>query len=246
MSGHSKWSNTKHRKAAQDAKRGNTFTKIIRDIITAVKHGGTDPSINARLRTALNKAWAQNMSRDTINRAIMRGTTITNNTFQYESNVEEITYEAYGPGGTAIMLKCLSDNRKRTVSKLRSIFTKYGGNLAVNGSVSYLFKKTGLISLFYTGGIQDEEKLINIALDTGAEDVSLENSSFNIFIKPELLIVLKNILITLGFQPEKSQVLITPIIKIELNEQNTMQLLKLIEQFQFFDDIKEIFHNANI
>ncbi|WWO97495.1 MAG: YebC/PmpR family DNA-binding transcriptional regulator [Candidatus Dasytiphilus stammeri] len=242
MSGHSKWSNTKHRKAVQDAKRGNTFTKIIREIVTAAKIGGMDPSINARLRTAINKAWSNNMTRETINRAIRRGSL---NNQEHDSSLNEITYEAYGPGGTAIMVNCLSDNRKRTVSELRSIFTKYGGNLAVNGSVSYLFKKTGVISIL--AGIKDEEKIINIALDIGAEDiVSLENGIFNIFIKPELLIVIKDILVNLGLKLENYQIMITPIIQIELNEKHQVQLLDLIKKLQSCNDIKEIYHNANI
>ncbi|WWO99960.1 MAG: YebC/PmpR family DNA-binding transcriptional regulator [Candidatus Dasytiphilus stammeri] len=241
MSGHSKWSNTKHRKAVQDAKRGNAFTKIIREIVTAVKIGGTDPSINARLRTAINKAWASNMTRDTINRAILRASLIN----QDDSSLDEITYEAYGPGGTAIILNCLSDNRKRTVSNLRSIFTKYGGNLAVNGSVSYLFKKTGVISIL--AELKDEEKILNIALDIGAEDiVSLGNGTFNIFIKPDLVIVMKDIIANLGLKPEKYQIMMNPIIKIELNETNMVQLLDLIKILQSCNDIKEFYHNANI
>ncbi|WWO99893.1 MAG: YebC/PmpR family DNA-binding transcriptional regulator [Candidatus Dasytiphilus stammeri] len=241
MSGHSKWSNTKHRKAAQDTKRGNIFTKIIRDIVTAVRLGGTDPTINARLRAVLNKAWANNMNSDTIHRTIMRAT--LNN--QDNLDLEKITYEAYGPGGTAIIMKCISDNRKRTVSNLKSIFTKYGGNLAVNGSVSYLFKKTTIISVI--AEIQDEEKLINIALDTGAEDIqSLENGKYYIFIKPELLIEIQDILTNFGFQNEPSKFSMIPIIKIELNEKNLFQLLNLIKKLQSCEDIKEIYHNANI
>ncbi|WWO98861.1 MAG: YebC/PmpR family DNA-binding transcriptional regulator [Candidatus Dasytiphilus stammeri] len=241
MSGHSKWSNTKHRKAIQDAKRGNIFTKIIRDVVTAVKIGGSDPSINARLRAALNKACANNMNRDAINRAIRRAEAIIN---LDDSSLEDITYEGYGPGGTAIMIKCLSDNRKRTVSKLRHIFTKYGGNLAINGSVSYLFKQTGVISL--VAPTQDEEQIINMALDAGAEDIlDLKNGMFKIFLKPELLITIQYILTTSGFKTEKSSIIMTPITKIELDPKYMVQLLNLIQKLQSCDEIQEIYHNAN-
>ncbi len=162
MAGHSKWANTKHRKAAQDAKRGKIFTKIIRELVTAARLGGGDPASNPRLRAAVDKALSNNMTRDTLNRAIARGVG-----GDEDANMETIIYEGYGPGGTAVMVECLSDNRNRTVAEVRHAFTKTGGNLGTDGSVSYLFSKKGVIS-FEKG---DEDTIMEAALEAGAEDV---------------------------------------------------------------------------
>ena len=163
MAGHSKWANTKHRKAAQDAKRGKIFTKIIRELVTASRIGGPDPASNPRLRAAVDKALANNMTRDTLNRAIARGAGNDEN-----DNMESIVYEGYGPGGTAVMVECLTDNRKRTVSDVRHAFTKTGGNLGTDGSVAYLFTRKGIIS--YAPGL-DEDAVMDAALEAGAEGV---------------------------------------------------------------------------
>ena len=162
MAGHSKWANTRHRKAAQDAKRGKIFTKIIRELVTAAKLGGGDPDANPRLRAAVDKALSNNMTRDTLNRAIARGVGGDD-----DANMETIIYEGYGPGGTAIMIECLSDNRNRTVAEVRHAFSKCGGNLGTDGSVAYLFSKKGVIS-FEKG---DEDTIMEAALEAGAEDV---------------------------------------------------------------------------
>ena len=156
MAGHSKWANTKHRKAAQDAKRGKIFTKIIRELVTAARLGGGDPASNPRLRAAVDKALSNNMTRDTLNRAIARGVG-----GDEDANMETIIYEGYGPGGTAVMVECLSDNRNRTVAEVRHAFTKTGGNLGTDGSVSYLFSKKGVIS-FEKG---DEDTIMEAALE---------------------------------------------------------------------------------
>ena len=165
MAGHSKWANTRHRKAAQDAKRGKIFTKIIRELVTAAKLGGGDPDANPRLRAAVDKALANNMTRDTLNRAIARGVG-----GDEDSNMETIIYEGYGPGGTAVMIECLSDNRNRTVAEVRHAFTKTGGNLGTDGSVAYLFSKKGVIS-FEQG---DEDAIMEAAgLKADAAEVSM-------------------------------------------------------------------------
>ena len=156
MAGHSKWANTRHRKAAQDAKRGKIFTKIIRELVTAAKLGGGDPDANPRLRAAIDKALSNNMTRDTLNRAIARGVGGDD-----DANMETIIYEGYGPGGTAIMIECLSDNRNRTVAEVRHAFSKCGGNLGTDGSVAYLFSKKGVIS-FEKG---DEDTIMEAALE---------------------------------------------------------------------------------
>ena len=162
MAGHSKWANIKHRKAAQDAQRGKIFTKLIRELVTAAKLGGADVGSNPRLRTAVDKALSNNMTRDTINRAIQRGAGGGDDT-----NMESIVYEGYGPGGTAIIVECLTDNRKRTVSEVRHAFTKSGGNLGTDGSVAYLFTRKGLILI----NEADEDALMEAAIEAGADDV---------------------------------------------------------------------------
>ncbi|MGL4958230.1 MAG: YebC/PmpR family DNA-binding transcriptional regulator, partial [Plesiomonas sp.] len=169
MAGHSKWANIKHRKAAQDAKRGKIFTKLIRELVVAAQMGGGDVGINPRLRAAVDKALSNNMTRDTVNRAIARGVGGDD-----DSNMETIIYEGYGPGGTAVMVECLSDNRNRTVSEVRHAFTKTGGNLGTDGSVSYLFTKKGVIS--YPAGL-DEDTVMEAALEAGADDVIVNDDS---------------------------------------------------------------------
>ncbi|MGL5551206.1 MAG: YebC/PmpR family DNA-binding transcriptional regulator, partial [Plesiomonas shigelloides] len=178
MAGHSKWANIKHRKAAQDAKRGKIFTKLIRELVVAAKMGGGDVASNPRLRAAVDKALSNNMTRDTVNRAIARGVGGDD-----DSNMETIVYEGYGPGGTAVMVECLSDNRNRTVSEVRHAFTKSGGNLGTDGSVSYLFTKKGVIS--YPAGL-DEDTVMEAALEAGADDVVVnDDGSIDVFTSPE-------------------------------------------------------------
>ena len=185
MAGHSKWANTKHRKAAQDAKRGKIFTKIIRELVTAAKLGGGDPDSNPRLRAAMDKALSNNMTRDTMNRAIARGVGGDDDT-----NMETIIYEGYGPGGTAVMIECLSDNRNRTVAEVRHAFTKCGGNLGTDGSVAYLFTKKGVIT--YAPGL-DEDTVMEAALEAGAEDiVTYDDGAIDVFTAWESLGAVKD------------------------------------------------------
>ncbi|MFP3029299.1 MAG: YebC/PmpR family DNA-binding transcriptional regulator [Arsenophonus sp.] len=239
MAGHSKWANTKHRKAAQDSKRGKIFTKIIRELATAARLGGGDAASNPRLRTAIDKALYNNMTRNTLNRAIVRGVGGYNN-----NNIKTIIYEGYGPGGTAVMVECLSDNRNHTVSDVRHAFTKCGGNLSTDGSVAYLFTKRGVIS--YAPGI-DEDNLIEAALESGADDIeSYDNGAINIYSTIENFCVLKDALDKAGFKAEAAEVTMIPSTKATLDADTAPKLLRLIDMLEDFDDVQEVYHNGEI
>lgn len=239
MAGHSKWANTKHRKAAQDSKRGKIFTKIIRELVTAAKIGGGDPSTNPRLRAAVDKALSNNMTRDTLNRAIARGVGGDDN-----DNMETIIYEGYGPGGTAVMVECLSDNRNRTVSEVRHAFTKTGGNLGTDGSVAYLFTKKGVIS-YPTG--TDEETLMEAALEAGAEDIeTFDDGAIDVFTTPEEFGSVKDALDAAGFVAEAAEVSMIPSTKADLDADTAPKLMKLIDMLEDSDDVQEVYHNGEI
>ena len=239
MAGHSKWANTKHRKAAQDAKRGKIFTKIIRELVTAAKLGGGDPSSNPRLRAAMDKALSNNMTRDTMDRAIARGVGGDDN-----SNMETIIYEGYGPGGSAIMIECLSDNRNRTVSEVRHAFTKTGGNLGTDGSVAYLFSRKGVIA--YAPG-QDEDALMEAALEAGAEDVmTYDDGAIDVFTAWEELGTVKDALIAAGLTPDEAEVTMIPSTKAEMDSETAPKLLRLIDMLEDCDDVQEVYHNGEI
>lgn len=239
MAGHSKWANTKHRKAAQDAKRGKIFTKIIRELVTAAKLGGGDAASNPRLRAAIDKALSNNMTRDTLNRAIARGVGGDD-----DSNMETIIYEGYGPGGTAVMVECLSDNRNRTVSEVRHAFTKTGGNLGTDGSVSYLFTKKGVIS--YAPGV-DEDALMDAALEAGADDVvTYDDGAADVFTTPEAFGDVKDALDAAGLVAEAAEVSLIPSTKAELDEDTAPKLLRLIDMLEDSDDVQEVYHNGEI
>lgn len=239
MAGHSKWANTKHRKASQDAKRAKIFTKIIRELVITTRLGGGDASSNPRLRAAIDRALANNMTRDTLNRAIARGLG------QDESyHTESIMYEGYGLGGTAIMVECISNNRNRTVSDLRHIFAKYGGNLGTYGSVAYLFTKCGLIS--YAPGI-NESDLIDIALEVGVHDIKLhDNGSIDIYARHTTFYKIKNMLDTAGFRAKLTKMIMVPSIKINLNLEIAFKFLRFIKMLENFDDVQGVHHNAEI
>lgn len=239
MAGHSKWANTKHRKAAQDAKRGKIFTKIIRELVTAAKLGGGDASSNPRLRAAMDKALANNMTRDTMDRAIARGVGGDDN-----SNMETIIYEGYGPGGTAIMIDCLSDNRNRTVSEVRHAFSKTGGNLGTDGSVAYLFSRKGVIA-FAPG--QDEDAVMEAALEAGAEDVvSYDDGAIDVFTAWEQLGAVKDQLTAAGFTADEAEVTMIPSTKAEMDAETAPKLLRLIDMLEDCDDVQEVYHNGEI
>jgi len=239
MAGHSKWANTKHRKAAQDAKRGKIFTKIIRELVTAAKLGGADPYSNPRLRAAMDKALSNNMTRDTMDRAIARGAGGEDN-----ANMETIIYEGYGPGGSAIMVECLSDNRNRTVSEVRHAFTKTGGNLGTDGSVAYLFSRKGIIS--YAPG-QDEDVLMEAALEAGAEDVvSYDDGAIDVFTAWEELGKVRDALEAAGLKGDEAEVTMIPSTKAEMDAETAPKLMRLVDMLEDCDDVQEVYHNGEI
>ncbi len=239
MAGHSKWANIKHRKAAQDQKRGKIWTKLIREITVAARTGGGDPSANPRLRLAMDKAFDANMPRDTIERAIKRGSGGMEG-----EDYEEIRYEGYGPGGVAIMVDCMTDNRNRTASEVRHAFTKYGGNLGTAGSVSYLFTKQGTIS-FQSG--TDEERVMEVAIEAGAEDVIVnDDGSIDVITTPEGFSAVKEALTRAGFDTQMAEVGFNASTQVELDAETAERLMKLIDALEDLDDVQNVYHNADI
>jgi len=239
MAGHSKWANTKHRKAAQDSKRGKIFTKIIRELVTAARLGGGDPASNPRLRAAIDKALSNNMTRDTLNRAIARGVGGDEDT-----NMETIIYEGYGPGGTAVMVECLSDNRNRTVAEVRHAFNKTGGNLGTDGSVAYLFTKKGVLT-FAPG--QDEDVIMEAALEAGADDiVTYDDGAIDVYTAWEILGDVKDALTAAGFVADDAEVSMIPATKTDMDAENAPKLLRLIDMLEDCDDVQEVYHNGEI
>jgi YebC/PmpR family DNA-binding regulatory protein len=237
MAGHSKWANIKFRKAAQDNKRGKLFTKLIREITTAARLGGGEPSSNPRLRTAIDKALAGNMTRDVIERAVKRGIGSDES-----DNMEEIRYEGYGPGGVAIMVDCLTDNKNRTVSEVRHAFTKHGGNLGTNGSVAYLFNKVGQIVLDVGA---NETLAMEICIEAGALDIETqEDGSINIEVAPDDFIVLKEKLVANGFSVVYFEVTMLASVNAEIDEEDTEKVAKLMERLEDLDDVQEVYANC--
>ncbi len=239
MAGHSKWANIRHRKGRQDAKRGKLFTRLIRETTVAARMGGGDPGSNPRLRAAVDNALAANMPKDTIERAIARGTGGTDG-----DNYEEIRYEGYGPGGTAVMVDCLTDNRNRTVAEVRHAFTKCGGNLGTDGSVAYLFKKQGLLSF---GADIDEERLMEAALDAGAEDVvSNDDGSFDILTTADEFPSVKDHLATAGFAPESADVTMRADVNNAIDADDAQRMIRLLDMLEDLDDVQKVYSNASI
>lgn len=239
MAGHSKWANIRHRKAAQDAKRGKIFTKLIREIAVAAKEGGGEPENNPRLRAAIDKALSNNMTRDTVNRAIARGAG-----GEGDEGMETVIYEGYGPGGTAVMVECLTDNRNRTVSGVRHAFSKAGGNLGTDGSVNYLFDKKGVIS--YAPGL-DEDDVMEVALESGADDIeTADDGAIDVFTAPSDFGVVKDALDAAGFEADNAEVSLVPSTKAELDADTAPKLLRLIDALEDLDDVQEVYHNGDI
>ncbi len=206
MAGHSKWANIKHRKAAQDAKRGKLFTKLIRELTVSAREGGSDPDSNPRLRAAIDKALSNNMTRDTVERAVKRGAGELDG-----QSLETVVYEGYGPGGTAVMVECMTDNRNRTVTGVRNAFNKSGGNLGTDGSVAYLFTKQGVIS--YEEGV-DEDAIMEAALEAGAEDVvSNDDGSVDVYTAPADFGAVKDALDAIGVEAVNAEVTMVPSTK---------------------------------
>jgi YebC/PmpR family DNA-binding regulatory protein len=239
MAGHSKWANIKHRKAGQDAKRGKIFTKLLREITVAVKSGGPDAGSNPTLRTAIDKALGSNMRRDTIDNAIKKASGA-----QEGVNYEEVRYEGYGPGGTAVMVECLTDNRNRTVGDVRHAFTKAGGNLGTDGSVAYLFTKTGMLS--YAESV-DEDALMEAALEAGANDVvTNDDGSVDVMTSPEDYLAVKDALIAAGFTPDNAEVTMQASTQTELGPEDAEKMLRLIDRLEDLDDVQNVYSNADI
>ncbi|WP_163933233.1 YebC/PmpR family DNA-binding transcriptional regulator [Paraferrimonas sp. SM1919] len=239
MAGHSKWSNIKHRKAAQDAKRGKIFTKLIRELTVASREGGADADANPRLRAAIDKSLSNNMTKDVIDRAIKRGSGELEG-----AALETIIYEGYGPAGTAVMVECMTDNRNRTVSGVRHAFSKAGGNLGTDGSVAYLFDKKGVISY---GPDADEEALMDAALEAGAEDVvNHDDGAIDIYTSPAEFGTVKDVLDGAGFTSVNAEVTMIASTSAELDESSAPKLLRLIDALEELDDVQEVYHNGDI
>lgn len=239
MAGHSKWANIQHRKGAQDAKRGKLFTKLIREITVSSRQGGPDPSNNPRLRAAMDKALTANMSKDTIERAIKKGTGAGDG-----DSYEEVRYEGYGPGGVAVMVDCLTDNRNRTVSEVRHAFSKAGGNLGTDGSVAYLFTKVGLLS--YPAGL-DEDRLMEAALEAGAEDViTNDDGSIDVLTAPEHFDTVKAALVQSDLIPENAEVTMRASTNTVLNSEDGEKMIRLLERLEDLDDVQSVYSNADI
>jgi YebC/PmpR family DNA-binding regulatory protein len=240
MAGHSKWANIKRHKAKQDAKRGKLYTKLIREITVSAKLGGGDANSNPRLRTALDKAQEANMTKDVVERAIKRGTCDMEG-----EDVEEIRYEGYGPGGIAVMVDCMTNNRNRTVGEVRHAFTKHGGNLGTDGSVAYLFKKWG--QLTFAPGV-DEERLMELALEGGAEDIIInDDKSVDVITMPENVQAIKAMLIREGFCPEQAEITMVAITDVPITDKETAEkIMGLVDVLEDLDDVQEVYSNADI
>jgi YebC/PmpR family DNA-binding regulatory protein len=236
MAGHSKWANIKFRKSAQDAKRGKIFTKLIREISVAARMGGAEESSNSRLRDAISKALKANMKRDTIDNAIKRGVGGLDG-----ANMVEMRYEGYGPGGVAILVDCLSDNKNRTVSEVRHAFTKFGGNLGTDGSVAYLFTQRGEILLAPT---ELTDKAMDVAMEAGADDVNLDEGQIEVITSVELFHEMLDQLESSSFEIEESRLTMHPSMQAAIDKDTAESLIKLIDMLEDLDDVQEVFTNA--
>lgn len=239
MAGHSKWANIKHRKAAQDAKRGKVFTKLIRELVVAAKQGGPEPADNPRLRAAVDKALGSNMTRDTIDRAIARGA--GNNE---ADNMEELTYEGYAVGGVAVLVEAMTDNRNRTVAEVRHAFTKRGGNLGTDGSVAYLFTRKGQLS--FAPGV-DEDQLMEVALEAGAEDFEVnEDGSVDVSTPWEDFSAIKDVIEAAGFSADNGEVTMVASTTVELDKDGAEKVIGIVDALEDLDDVQNVYTNADI
>ena len=237
MAGHSKWANIQHRKNRQDARRGKLFTKLIREITVAARMGGGDADANPRLRAAIDNALSNNMTRDTVDRAIKRGTGGSEG-----ENVEEVRYEGYGPGGVAVIVDCMTDNRKRTVAEIRHAFSKCGGNLGTDGSVAYLFNKVGMLT--YPPG-SDENTLMEAALEAGADDIiSGADGSIDIITSQGDFPDIRQSLTAKGLAPESAEITMYASTSQKLDLENAKTMVKLIDMLEDLDDVQKVYSNA--
>jgi YebC/PmpR family DNA-binding regulatory protein len=239
MSGHSKWASIKHKKGALDAKRGKIFTKLIKEISVAARLGGGDPTGNARLRQAIAAAKAENMPKDNIERAIKKGTgELEGMTF------EEVSYEAYGPGGVAVLIDCLTDNKNRTVADLKHIFDRHGGGLGAPGCVSWIFEKKGVIT--FDRGKTEEEKLLEVALDSGAEDVKQADNQFEVVMNPTDFENVRKAFDISGLKYSLAEITMIPQNFVRLDGKKAEQMLNLMEALEDNEDISHIYANFDI
>jgi YebC/PmpR family DNA-binding regulatory protein len=239
MAGHSKWANIQHRKGAQDKKRGKLFTKLIREITTAARIGGGDIEANPRLRLAVDKAKAQSMPKDNIERAIRRGSGDLG-----DADYQEIRYEGYGPGGSAVIVDCLTDNRNRTVADVRHAFSKFGGNLGADGSVAYLFNHVG--QLFYPPGTS-EEAIMAAAIDAGAEDVLVdEDGSVEVLTEPSDYEDVRDAMVRAGLEPVEAQLTMRASTTARLDADEAGSMIRMLEMLEDLDDVQQVYSNADI
>ena len=239
MAGHSKWANIQHRKTTQDAKRGKLFTRMIREITVAARMSGGDPGANSRLRLVMDKALAANMPRDTIDRAIKRGTGALEGV-----EYEEIRYEGYGPGGVAVLVDAMTDNRNRTVAEVRHAFGKCGGNLGTSGSVAFHFTERGILS--YPAG-SNEDRIMEVALDAGADDVVSDDEGWiDVLTDPAAFEPVKQAMIAAGLQPDEAEVTMRAGSSIRLGFEDAQKMVKLLEMLEDLDDTQNVYSNADI
>jgi YebC/PmpR family DNA-binding regulatory protein len=240
MAGHSKYANIKHRKAKQDSRKGKLFTKLIREITVSAKLGGGDPDANPRLRAAWDKALIANMSKDVIDRAVKRGAGGMEG-----EDVEEIRYEGYGPGGVAVMVDCMTNNRNRTVAEVRHAFAKCGGNMGTDGSVAYLFNKMGQITLAPGA---DEEKVMELALDSGADDIVVnDDKSIDLTMAPDVFPIVSAALTKAGIKPVDADVTMAAAVNVPISDKEVAEkILQLTDMLEDLDDVQEVYTNADI
>ena len=237
MAGHSKWANIKHRKAAQDAKRGKVFTRLIRELVVASRQGGPSIEDNSRLRTAVDKALGANMTRDTIDRAISRGSGNSDS-----DNLDEITYEGYASSGIAVLIEAMTDNRNRTVAEVRHAFSKHGGNLGTDGSVAYLFEKKGF--LIFSNDIE-EDAIMDVALDSGAEDVITHSDGLTeVTVEWEAFSGVRQAFEHAGIAFMQADISMLPITCVPLDSSDVKQVLKLVDALEDLDDVQNVYTNA--
>jgi YebC/PmpR family DNA-binding regulatory protein len=238
MSGHSKWSKIKHQKGADDIKRGNLFTKLTREIIISTRNGGSNPEGNFRLRLAVQKARDNNMPLENIERAIKKASGELGG-----SSLAEVTLEGYGPGGTAILVSALTDNRNRTIQEVRSAFTRHGGNLGESGGVSWIFESKGVITLKAQG--LDADELALTAIDAGAEDVKVEKDYVEVYTKPEELETVRKVMEQKGLTVDTSEILNVPKTMVQIDDKTALQALKLLDRLEEIDGVQNVYSNAD-
>ena len=240
MSGHSKWANIKHKKGKADALRGKITTKISRDITIAVRMGGSDPTGNMKLKLALSKAKANNIPKDNIQRAIQKGAGALEG-----QSFEEITYEGYGPAGVAMMVSCLTDNRNRTAADVRHVFSKYGGNLGATGCVGYMFQQKGVFAVSKETGVEEDD-LMMIALEAGAEDIKNEEEGFEIVTTPDAFDDVEKALADAGIEVEMAEITMIPDTMAELSAEDAERVQKMLDVLEDLDDVQDVYHNADL